>query len=178
MTKYPDPPQGIEASSDTPSPSTGEGACHLEQIHHVIHPDSLQNPTEVNMDTATMASPSGEEHIVPSNSFQLIQEYVNLRTSGLRQSKIIQYRDKREKGIPKLCSLIFLFASVAMSATNSILPETASFAANILHHEERAKSYTENLPNFTNPLVSNIKSGNYTFTFKEATSQPDRMEFV
>ena len=65
-----------------------------------------------------------------------------------------------------------------MSATKSILTETASFAANLLHHEERSKSSPENLPNFTNPMASNVELVNDSFNFKKATSQPDRLEFV
>ena len=65
-----------------------------------------------------------------------------------------------------------------MSATKSIIPETDSFAANLLHHEDIARYSTDNLPNFVNPLDSNIKEEKYTFTFKEFTSQPDSLEFV
>ena len=64
---------------------------------------------------------------------------------------------------------------MAMSATKYILPETAIFAANLLHHDEISKSSPENIPNFTNNLASNIEPGNYTFTFKEYTSQPDSL---
>ena len=53
-----------------------------------------------------------------------------------------------------------------MSTTKSIIPETASFVAKLLHHEERAKSSPENLPNFTNPLFSRIEEVNGTLTFK------------
>ena len=65
-----------------------------------------------------------------------------------------------------------------MSATKSILLETASFAAELLCREEKSKYYPENLPNFTNPVVSNIEKGNGTLTFKESISQYDRLEFV
>ena len=64
-----------------------------------------------------------------------------------------------------------------MSATNSIILESSSFASKSLHHEETDKSYPDNLPNFTNPLASNIKPRNDTFNFKEVTSQPDRLDF-
>ena len=63
--------------------------------------------------------------------------------------------------------IIYLFAYVAISVTNSILPETASFITKLLHHEERAKSSPENPPNSINPLASNIDSGNDAFTFKK-----------
>ena len=65
-----------------------------------------------------------------------------------------------------------------MTSAKSILPETVSFAANLLHHEEIAKTYQDNLPNFKKPLVSNIEEVNDTFTFKESTIQPDRLDFV
>ena len=65
-----------------------------------------------------------------------------------------------------------------MYASNSILPETASFESKMIHHEYRARSSPGNLPNFTNPLDSSIEAGNDNFTFKEATIQPDRLEFV
>ena len=65
-----------------------------------------------------------------------------------------------------------------MSATKSIITETARFSAKLIHHEERAKSSPEDHPNFNNPLEPNIETGNDTFTFKEANSQPDRLDFV
>ena len=90
ITEDPAPVQVIEAISETPSPSTGEGSHHLGWIHQVIQYNSVKNPTEVNLDAEMLASPSGEEHNVSSQSSRLIQEYVNLRISGLRQRKIIQ----------------------------------------------------------------------------------------
>ena len=48
----------------------------------------------------------------------------------------------------------------------------------MLHHKKIDNSSTENLPNFTNPLYYNIEVENYTFSFKEATSQPYRLDFV
>ena len=65
-----------------------------------------------------------------------------------------------------------------MYSTNYILPETDSFASKLIHHEERVKYSSDNLPNFTNPLAFSIETGNNTFTFKEATNQPDRLDFV
>ena len=47
-----------------------------------------------------------------------------------------------------------------------------------MHIEERAKSSPENLPIFTNPLTSSTEALNDTFTFKDATSQPDRLDIV
>ena len=82
------------------------------------------------------------------------------------------------KDIPKVFGLIALFAYVAMSATKSILLETVSFAAKLLHHEERAKYHPDNIPNFANPLAYSIEAVNDTFAFKEATSQPDRLDLV
>ena len=67
---------------------------------------------------------------------------------------------------------------MAMSSTKSILPKTVSFVARLLHYEERAKSYAENLPNFTHPLVSNIEAVNDTLTVNKASSQPYRIKFV
>ena len=43
-----------------------------------------------------------------------------------------------------------LFASVDMTFTKSVLPETAIFAANLLNHEEIAKSSPDNILNFNN----------------------------
>ena len=48
----------------------------------------------------------------------------------------------------------------------------------MIHHKEKAKSSQDNLPNFTNPLVSNTEEGNLKFKFKESTSKPDRLDFV
>ena len=59
-----------------------------------------------------------------------------------------------------------------------ILFQHSNFPSKMILHEEKANSFTENLPNFTTPLVSNTEEGNGTFTFKETTSQPDRLEFV
>ena len=59
-----------------------------------------------------------------------------------------------------------------MSDTKSIIPDTVSFAAKLLHYEERANSYPYNLPNFTNPLEYKIEAVNDTFTFNKSTSQP------
>ena len=78
MTEEPASAQGIEARSDTPSPSTEEGAHHLGRSHQVSHSNSAQNPTEVNLDAVTLDSPSGEEYDVPSQSSRLILEYNNL----------------------------------------------------------------------------------------------------
>ena len=85
-----------------------------------------QNPTEINLDIATLDSSSGEENEAHSQSSRLIPDYANILTSGIRQIKIIQERRKRS-GIPKIFVLTALFASVDVTTTNSILPETASF---------------------------------------------------
>ena len=87
--------QVIEAISDTPSPSAVDVAHRLGWSHQVRHSNSAQNPTGVNLDASTLASPSVEEHNVPSQSSRLIPEYANLWTSGLRLSKIIQYKYRR-----------------------------------------------------------------------------------
>ena len=65
-----------------------------------------------------------------------------------------------------------------MSTNNSIILETAIFPVKLLHHEEKYESSPENLPNFTNPLFSDMKKVNYTFTFKGAVSQPYRLDLV
>ena len=67
---------------------------------------------------------------------------------------------------------------MSITSINYILPSTESFVAKLIHHEERAKSSPDNFPNFTNPLVPNTEEINYTFAFKEAISQPYRMDFV
>ena len=90
----------------------------------------------------------------------------------------MKIKTSREKVIPKVFGLIALFTSVTMSATKSIITETASLAARLLHHEERAKSSPENTPNFTNPLESIVEAGNDTSPLKEPTVQPDRLGFV
>ena len=127
MPEEPGSDQGIEARSDTPSPSTGEGAHHLGRSHQVNHSNSAQNPTDLNLDTATLDSPSGEGHVVPLHLSRLIPEYANIRTSGLRRRKIIQDKEKNEKGIPKVFGLIYLFASVEISATKYILYRNSIF---------------------------------------------------
>ena len=71
-----------------------------------------------------------------------------------------------------------LIASVTMTSTKSILPETLSFASMLLHHKERSKPYSDIPPKFNNSIVSNIEEVNYNFKFKDATSQPERMDLV
>ena len=56
--------------------------------------------------------------------------------------------------------------------------KNSKFLANLIHHEEISKSSPENLTNFTNPLIYNTGPGNDTFTFKEANSQPNMLDFV
>ena len=142
------------------------------------HSNSAKFYNEVNLHASIMASPCGEEHDVTSQSSRLIPEYENLRTSGLRQSKIIQCKYKKGKVIPKVFGLIDLFASVAMSCTKYILPKIASFAAKLLHNEERSKCSPDNLSNFVNPLVSSKEAVHDTFSFKDATSQPASLKLV
>ena len=95
ITEDPVSEQGIEASSDTLIHSTGEGSHHIGRSHQIIYSNSVQNPTDVNLDAKTMASPSGEEHDLPSPSSRLIPAYANFCTSGLSRSKIIQDKYKR-----------------------------------------------------------------------------------
>ena len=84
MIEKPSSYQVIETSSDTPRPSTVEGAYHLERSHQVSQSNSAKNPTKVDLDAALLASTGVEEHNVPSQSSRLIPEYVNFRISGLR----------------------------------------------------------------------------------------------
>ena len=107
-----------------------------------------------------------------------ILEYTNLCSLGIRQNKQVQEGDKKVGVKPNLFGLILIFAYVAISSTNSILSETGSFAAKMLHHKEISKYLPDNLPKFTNPLAYNIEAGNENFTFKEYTSQPDMLEFL
>ena len=65
-----------------------------------------------------------------------------------------------------------------MYETKPIIPETESFKAKILHHEERDKSSPENITNFNINLVSNTEEGNVNFTFKESTSKPGRLDLM
>ena len=80
----------IGAISDTKIPSNGEKSLQLGNSHHLIHSNSVQNPTEINLDEETMDSPSGEYYKVPPQSSRLIPKYVNLCISGLSRRKIIQ----------------------------------------------------------------------------------------
>ena len=65
-----------------------------------------------------------------------------------------------------------------MSATKSNIADTAKIVAKLLRHKERDKYSPNNLPNSTYPLVSNIETLNYTFTFKKSTGQPEGVDFV
>ena len=82
--------KGIEDISYTPRLSTGEGEHNLGWSQYMNHSNNVKNTTDINIDAATMDSPSGEEHGVPSQSSHLIPEYTNLLISGLRQIKRIQ----------------------------------------------------------------------------------------
>ena len=72
-------------------------------------------------------SPSEDKHDVPSQSSHLLPEYENLYISVLMRIKIIQEKNKKRNGTPKVFWLIAFFVSVAMYATKSILPEIAIF---------------------------------------------------
>ena len=74
MTEKPETLQGIDASSETPIPSTGEGNLQIGNINQLRHFHSVKYPTEVNLDADTMDSTSGEKHYVPSRSSCLISE--------------------------------------------------------------------------------------------------------
>ena len=59
ITEEPAQIQVIDVRLDTPRPSTGEGAQHLGNMHQVVHCNSAQNPTKVNLDESTLSSTSG-----------------------------------------------------------------------------------------------------------------------
>ena len=117
----------------------------------------MQDPTEVNLDAEMMASPSGEEHVVTSQSSRSILYYANVRILGLRKIKIIKEKDNNRYGIPRIFGLISLFASVDMSSTKSMIPQTVIFSAKIIHHLGKRKLLSINILNFTNHLVSNTE---------------------
>ena len=71
------------------------------------------------------------------------------------QITIIQEKDNKGNGIQKVFGLISLFASVAMSATKSIILNKKWFLAKLIHHEERDKSYPEIPP--TSPTPQPLK---------------------
>ena len=83
--------------------------------------------TEINLDAATLDQTSGEYQDIPSQSL-LIPEYASLRTSGPTQIKRFQEIDKKGSVKPKVFGLIYLFASVEMSATKSILAKKEIFS--------------------------------------------------
>ena len=156
MTEEPESVRVTEVILDTPIPSTVDGFLQLGNSLQVSHSNSAQNPTKINPDAATLDYPSGEYSNVHSQSSHLIPEYSNLRISGLRRSKIIQEREKNRYFIPNFFGFITLVTYVFISVTKSIIPETAMCVAKLIQNEEISKSYPENLPNFTNPLISNI----------------------
>ena len=104
-----------------------------------------------------------------------IYEYTHFRTN-VKQNNSRKRQENR--GQAQGFDLVYLFSSVAISITNTIIPETESFASKLIHHEEIFKSSPDNLPNFTNPLDLSKEAGNDNFTFNESTSQPDRMNLV
>ena len=54
--------QGTYPLSYTPTPYTVEKALQLGQIHQAIHSNSVLKTTNINLDTASLDSPSGEDH--------------------------------------------------------------------------------------------------------------------
>ena len=84
MTEEPESSQGTHYRPETPIPYNVEGTLQIGKSHHVIHFNSVQDPTEVNIDSETLYSPSGEEHDVPSQSSCLLPECANIHISGLR----------------------------------------------------------------------------------------------
>ena len=65
-----------------------------------------------------------------------------------------------------------------ISVTKYIILEISSFSDKMIHDEERYKYSPDNLTNPTDPIISNIDPGNDTFTFKESTSNTDRLDLV
>ena len=89
MTEYPVSPQVTEGDLKSPRPSIGEGTHHIGHINQVIHINSVQDITKVNLDAETLASKSLEYQYMPSYS-SLIPEYTSLCNSGLSKSKQFQ----------------------------------------------------------------------------------------
>ena len=70
--KSPVSEQETETIPDTPIPFAIDVSLQLGLNHKVIQSNSVQNPTEINLDASMMASPSVEEHNMPSQSSRLI----------------------------------------------------------------------------------------------------------
>ena len=66
MTEEPESILVTDAILYTPIPSSVEKSFQLGMIHQVSHSSSAQNPTEINLDAATLYLSSGEDHNVPS----------------------------------------------------------------------------------------------------------------
>ena len=47
-----------------------------------------------------------------------------------------------------------------------LFQKTVSFIANLINPEEKSKSSSDNISNFTNTLAYNIDAGNYTLDLK------------
>ena len=135
MIEEPASMQVTYARSDSPRPSTVEGTLKLGQSHQVGHSNNVKTPIDINLDAATLASTSGEDHNFPSQSSRLIPEYVNLCISGLWKSIRIQGKYKNRDSITKGFGLIVLFTYVAISVTKSFLPNTLNFGSKIIHLE-------------------------------------------
>ena len=55
MTEEPVSTRGTYTSSETPRTSTGEGYLQLGQINQVIHYNSVQNPTDIKIDSENLS---------------------------------------------------------------------------------------------------------------------------
>ena len=66
MTEYPESPQVTEDGLKSPRPSIGEGTHNTGHINQVIHINSVQDITKVNLDAETRASKSLEYQYMPS----------------------------------------------------------------------------------------------------------------
>ena len=72
ITEEPASTRVTASISDTPSSYTLEGSLQLCQSHQVRHSNIVQNPTNINLDEATLDSTSVEEHAVPSQFSRII----------------------------------------------------------------------------------------------------------
>ena len=66
MTEYPESPQVTEGGLKSLRPSIEEGTHNTEHINQVIHINSVQDLTEVNLDAETLDSKSLEYQYMPS----------------------------------------------------------------------------------------------------------------
>ena len=58
--EYPSPYQGTYASLENPRTSTGEGNLKTGKINQLIHFNSVQNPSDMNLDIDALYSPGNK----------------------------------------------------------------------------------------------------------------------